>query len=161
MMEMLTCWGTPSTNIRRTQEDAAWTAVERLRDELHFEIKDSNYEERQFYENLYDQIASKYDALQDQHELLKVDYGILKGQYNSLVDENARLATKWKEVKAEIGKCFAVANSSNVVPIDKGLATLNTELPAMPSTENAAVGNDVEHATPTKEDPATPSGYRD
>lgn len=63
MLEMLTYWGTPSTNIGQTQEDAARTPVERLRDELHFEIKDSNYEERQFYENLYDQIASEYDTL--------------------------------------------------------------------------------------------------
>lgn len=70
MTEMIMCWGMSSTNVGRTQEDATMTPVERLREELHFEVKDSNYADRRFYENLYDQIAGEYDALQDQHELL-------------------------------------------------------------------------------------------
>lgn len=45
-MEIITCWGSPSTDANHSAYDAARVAIGKLSNELAFEVRDANYEEK-------------------------------------------------------------------------------------------------------------------
>nr|CAD1837119.1 unnamed protein product [Ananas comosus var. bracteatus] len=85
--EVIHCWGMPCSTVDETVEDAACRAVARLRDEFGFEVKDSNLEEKKFFENLYERVSADYSSLRGKYKRLKCDYNLLKGYYSSFLAE--------------------------------------------------------------------------
>nr|CAD1833651.1 unnamed protein product [Ananas comosus var. bracteatus] len=53
-MEVITCWGSPSCDSILSANEAARVAIEALRTELHFDIRDANYTGKIHFKNLYD-----------------------------------------------------------------------------------------------------------
>ncbi len=52
-LQSMSCWGGPCVSIDRAEEDVARRAVGKLRDELLFEVRDFNLEDKKNFENLY------------------------------------------------------------------------------------------------------------
>ncbi len=48
IFEVVRCWGSLFPYSAAAKQDAARTAIQRLRDELDLQIKDANYEDRVF-----------------------------------------------------------------------------------------------------------------
>nr|CAD1831553.1 unnamed protein product [Ananas comosus var. bracteatus] len=153
IIEVITSWGAPSSNANRTKKDAARIAIGRLRNELRFEVKDTNYEERKSLTGLYDQLCHDHEELRDEYEMLKLDYDLLRRFYNSLVVERDRIVPDLEEMKENIDKCFEIIHEPNVVPMDGELAANPDEHVMPPSPDHSPTVCGPEHTMITDEDP--------
>nr|CAD1843942.1 unnamed protein product [Ananas comosus var. bracteatus] len=106
-MEIITCHGAPFSEANQTQEDAAYVAIKRLSNELGFEVRDVNLEDKKYYKNLYDLIHDEHLELQDEYEMLNSDFELLKKSYNFLIEEKKQIVNALKEIKESIGRCCA------------------------------------------------------
>nr|CAD1842607.1 unnamed protein product [Ananas comosus var. bracteatus] len=172
-MEVITCWGSPSTDSNETEEDAARVAVETLRKELDFEIRDANYNERRKVEDLYNCVSRKYEDLRNECDMLKKEHDVLKRFYNSLMDEKNRILADWNEVKTHLDSCWSRLNQSGTVPMEAEPSVFAEA--HGPTSENRAAMNEphvstacsvppkimatLESSPETKEDPEAPPGY--
>nr|CAD1827349.1 unnamed protein product [Ananas comosus var. bracteatus] len=153
IIEVITSWGAPSSNANRTQEDAARIAIGRLRNELGFEVKDTNYEERKYLRGLYDQICHDHEELRDEYEMLKLDYDLLRRFYNSLVAERDRVVADLEKLKENINECFEMINQPNAVPMDEESAANPDGHVMVPSPDHSPTVCGPEHTMLTDEDP--------
>nr|CAD1827348.1 unnamed protein product [Ananas comosus var. bracteatus] len=153
IIEVITSWGAPSSNTNRTQEDAARIAIGRLRNELGFEVKDTNYEERKYLRGLYDQICHDHEELHDEYEMLKLDYDLLRRFYNSLVAERDRVVADLEKLKENINECFEMINQPNAVPMDEESAANPDGHVMVPSPDHSPTVCGPEHTMLTDEDP--------
>lgn len=135
--ETIRCWGAPSVDVDKSEEDAARRAVGRLREEFDFEVIDYNLNDKKFYENLYARISNGYSSFHRKYKRFKSDYCLLKGYYAELMTEKDRSIAECEELKKNMRKCVELLS-----PISDGVA-------AIPGSR--AVSED---------DPETPSGYR-
>nr|CAD1825836.1 unnamed protein product [Ananas comosus var. bracteatus]CAD1829836.1 unnamed protein product [Ananas comosus var. bracteatus] len=146
-MEIITCWGWFFPDSEQSEEDAARIAIKRLRDELGFEVKDINYDEKISYKELYKRNCDEHTELRDEYEMLNLDFDLLKKTYNILIEEKKQIAAELKEIKDGIARCHALINHPNVGPMD------------VESTAEVAILGDVETTATTEEDPEAPPGY--
>ncbi|XP_020082245.1 uncharacterized protein LOC109705876 [Ananas comosus] len=102
--EAIRCWGAASSTVDEAEEDAARRIIAKLRDEFMFEVHDSNYEDRKFFENLYERVSTDHIALHAKYKRLKSNYGLLKDYYNNLFTEKEHLVAARKENGREFRK---------------------------------------------------------
>nr|CAD1821864.1 unnamed protein product [Ananas comosus var. bracteatus] len=100
-----------------TEEDAACRAVARLRDEFGFEVKDSNLEEKKFFENLYERVSADYNSLRSKYKRLRRCYNLLKGYYSSLLAEKEQLLLDRRECKENLSKFLTLVKQPKVAVI--------------------------------------------
>nr|CAD1830265.1 unnamed protein product [Ananas comosus var. bracteatus] len=134
--EAIRCWGAPYSTVDETEEDAACRAVARLRDEFGFEVKDSNLEEKKFFENLYERVSADYSSLRSKYKRLRRCYNLLKGYYSSLLAEKEQLLLDRRECKENLSKCLTLVKQPKV-----------------------AVVRPCSSGGGSEEDPAAPPGY--
>lgn len=149
IIEIITCHGASFCESKQAKEDAAYAAIKRLRNELGFEVRDVNFEDKKDYKNLYNRIYDEHLELQDQYEMLNLDFDLLKKSYNFLIEEKKQIVNALKEIKESIGKCCDSINPSAVDPMEEE-PTAHTAISGTVCAETTAAIN---------EDPKTPSGY--
>lgn len=168
-MEVITCWGSPSTDSNETEEDAARLAVETLSKELNFEIRDANYKERKRVENLYDCISRKYEDVRAEFDMLKKEHDVLKRFYISLADEKNQILANWNELKTHLNRCWNVLNQTGTVPMGaessvfaEARAPMTQDHAMMTEAHTSVHPNTMatlESSPETEEDPEAPPGY--
>nr|CAD1818604.1 unnamed protein product [Ananas comosus var. bracteatus] len=159
-MEVITCWGSPSSDSILSENEAARAAIEALRTELHFDIRDANYTGKIHFKNLYDSASQKYEDLLNEYEMLKKEHAVLKRFHKSLLDERDRILGDWNEIRASIAKSHSLLAQSDIDPMDadqyifaaENLANAEDHLPA--NEAHAAESESV-----SEEDPEPPSDY--
>nr|CAD1823530.1 unnamed protein product [Ananas comosus var. bracteatus] len=134
IIEVITSWGA-----NRTKEDTARIAIGRLRNELGFEVKDTNYKERKSLRGLYDQICHDHEELRDEYEMLK-----------------DRIVADLEEMKENIDRCFEIIHEPNVAPLDDESAANPDEHVMPPSPDHSPTVCGPEFTMITEEDPKTP-----
>nr|CAD1831614.1 unnamed protein product [Ananas comosus var. bracteatus] len=144
-MEIIICHGAPFSEANQTQENAACVAIKRLSNELSFEVRDVNLEDKKYYKNLYDRISDEHLELQDEYEMINLDFELLKKSYNFLIEEKKQIVAALKEMKESIGRCCAFISPPNVDPMEE-------EPTRHPTTSNTG-----ETTASTSDDPETPS----
>nr|CAD1832250.1 unnamed protein product [Ananas comosus var. bracteatus] len=131
--EAIRCWGAASSTVDEAEEDAARRIIAKLRDEFMFEVHDSNYEDRKFFENLYERVSTDHIALQAKYKRLKSNYGLLKDYYNNLLTEKEHLVAERKEMAENLEKYCSVLKRPKTGGDDRAnSAGLSDEDPAAP-----------------------------
>ncbi len=55
---------------KQSEKDVACIAIKTLHNELDFEIKDINYDDKKTYTKLYERIFDEYTKFRDEYEIL-------------------------------------------------------------------------------------------
>ncbi len=94
------CWGGPCTSADQAEENAAQRALSKLHDELPFEVQDFHFEEKKYYENLYNRVSKDHTVLRKKYKKLRSDYNILRRSYIDLLTEKRRDIVDYQKVHA-------------------------------------------------------------
>ncbi|XP_020087322.1 uncharacterized protein LOC109709477 [Ananas comosus] len=159
-MEVITYWDSPSSDSSLSENKAARTAIETLRNELQFDIRDANYTGKNYFKNLYDSASQKYEDFRNEYEMLKKEHVVLKRFHKSLLDERDRILGDWNEIRASIGKCHNLLAQSDIDLMDTDQYIFAAE--KLPTAEDHLPANEAcaaESASGTEKDPEPPSNY--
>nr|CAD1818676.1 unnamed protein product [Ananas comosus var. bracteatus] len=86
IVEIVRCSGTQSSTSAASQQDAARLTTKRIVEEFDLQLKDINYDESIFHQNLYNELSTN-------HAVLFVRYNNLLKEYNFLKLKNAMAET--------------------------------------------------------------------
>ncbi|XP_020114668.1 uncharacterized protein LOC109728617 isoform X1 [Ananas comosus] len=86
IVEIVRCWGTQSSTSAASQQDAARLTIKRIVEEFDLQLKDINYDESIFHQNLYNELSTN-------HAVLFARYNNLLKEYNFLKLKNAMAET--------------------------------------------------------------------
>nr|CAD1836485.1 unnamed protein product [Ananas comosus var. bracteatus] len=92
------------------KEDAARVAIQRMKDELGLQIKDTNYDDFILYKSLYDNVTVQNSDLLAQFTNLKREHNLLKDCYATAVSEKVDAITEQVKMHREINDCHETIN---------------------------------------------------
>ncbi len=78
VMESIRSLSPPAYVVGPSEEDATRNGINTLRDDLGFNIRDTNFEDVKFYQNFYTHLSKQYNTLISKYNSLKWDYKLLK-----------------------------------------------------------------------------------
>ncbi len=90
-VELIRCWGGPSSTSDSAEDEASHKAVKKLAQELDLHVKDYNYDEALFYKNLSDQLSANFSTFSNQYNKLVWEYNFIKERYIASTTEKNEL----------------------------------------------------------------------
>ncbi len=112
--EVVRCWGSPSPVAGSAEQDAAYVAIKRLKEDLDLHVKDANYEDRFYYKNMYDHLANQHATLFAKYGRVKWELAMLKECHSSLAAQKEQFVAERVKIRAAIEECHTLINRLGV-----------------------------------------------